>query len=589
MDVIEQGVAGLLSGTGNCIGYGIGRAKIQAGPNRNIQKQTVENPQAELARFEAAYTATQSIVQALLEREIQDTGTEDEKIFETHLAFLEDPGFVDAIREMIQNESVNAEWAVQEVGERLAKMLLEIDSDIIRERSADIRDLYATMLDQLAGKGASTGAPLTTSAGKVVLVAEELVPSFVIQINKDEVAALVSQTGNITSHAAILAKLKCLPVVVGVEGLMQAVSEGDLLVADTFAGEVHINPDKETLSALTHAAEQYDDDVCACNAEKATDAVTMDNTRVVIEANIGTPAEATLADDACAEGIGLFRSEFLFMERKTLPDEEEQFAAYRTAAETMSCREVVIRTMDIGGDKPVPSLNLPTEQNPFLGLRAIRLSLQRKDLFLTQLRAILRASAYGEIAIMFPMISSFEELHAAKAMVEEAKASLDASKQKYKHDIKVGMMVEIPATVTLSDLFAHEVDFFSIGTNDLIQYTLAADRLNQSVSSLYTPYHPAVLRQIALVAQNGHLAGIETAICGEAASDPLLQPLFVGFGIDRLSMSPNLIPLSKRTIRQCRDYACKELARRVLALPSATLVKQELLAFQQEMKNNGIA
>ena len=513
---------------------------------------------------------------------MEDTGNDGEKIFETHLAFLDDPGFVDAIREMISDESVSADWAVYEVGERLATILAQVDSDLIKERSADIRDLYATLLDHLSGKAVSSSTASTADAEPVVLVLEELVPSFVIRLNKGEVAALVSEKGNITAHAAILAKLKCIPAIVGVNGLMDAVREGDLLLADTFTGELSVNPSEQARVEILRAAELYEAEQCACNAEKAADAVTTDGTRLLIEANIGNPAEAALADEACADGVGLFRSEFLFMERRTLPDEEEQFRAYRTAAETMGSRELVIRTMDIGGDKPVPSLNLPAEQNPFLGLRAIRLSLQRDDLFMTQLRAILRASAFGNVAIMFPMISSMEELHAAKAAVEKAKASLDTEAVAYQAKIKIGMMVEIPATVTLSDLFAHEVDFFSIGTNDLIQYTLAADRLNQSVAPLYSPYHPAVLRQIALVAKNGHLSGIDTAICGEAASDPLLQPLFVGFGIDRLSMSPGMIPTAKRTIRKSRDYACKDLAQRVMALSSATQVKQELLAFQKE-------
>ena len=572
----------MLSGTGNCIGYGIGRAKIQAGQNRKVQKTIVENPGVELSRFDAAYEETKQTVEALLAREMEDTGNDGEKIFETHLAFLDDPGFVDAIREMIQEESVSAEWAVYTVGERLAEILAQVDSDLIKERSADIRDLYATLLDHLAGKGAAQGAVASGGKDPVVLVMEELVPSFVIRLNKGEVAALVSEKGNITSHAAILAKLKCIPAIVGIQGLLDAVHEGDSLLADTFAGELTVNPTEQARAEILRAAALYEAEQCACNAEKASDAVTADGTRLLIEANIGNPSEATLADEACADGVGLFRSEFLFMERRTLPDEEEQFAAYRAAAQTLGCREVVIRTMDIGGDKPVPSLNLPTEQNPFLGLRAIRLSLQRTDLFRTQLRAILRASAFGNIAIMFPMISGMEELHAAKAAVEAAKASLTAEGVAFDTKIKIGMMVEIPATVTLSDLFAHEVDFFSIGTNDLIQYSLAADRLNQSVAPLYTPYHPAVLRQIALVAKNGHLGGIETAICGEAASDPLLQPLFVGFGIDRLSMSPGMIPAAKRTIRKSRDYACKDLAQRVLGLSSATQVKQELLAFQKE-------
>jgi len=575
----------LLSGTGNCIGYGIGRAKIQAGQNRTIHKTVVEHPEAELARFDAAYEATKISVQSLLERELEDTGSDGEKIFETHLAFLDDPGFVDAIRDMIMEESVNAEWAVREVGERLAFILSQIDSEIIKERSADIRDLYATLLDHLNGNDPAQTAIGNGETGRVVLVMEELVPSYVIQLDKGAVAGLVAEKGNITSHAAILAKLKCIPAIVGVCGLMDAVSNGDMILADTFSGEVLINPDTATEQTILRAAEQYEAEQCACDAEKAADAVTTGGTRVIIEANIGSPEEATLADDACAEGVGLFRSEFLFMEGKTLPNEEKQFQAYRKAAQTMGAREVVIRTMDIGGDKPVPSLNLPAEQNPFLGLRAIRLSLQRKDLFLTQLRAILRASACGNVAIMFPMISSMEELYAAKAMVAEAKASLDAEGQAYQCDIKIGMMVEIPATVTLSDLFAREVDFFSIGTNDLIQYTLAADRLNQSVASLYTPYHPAVLRQIALVAKNGHIAGIETAICGEAASDPLLQPFFIGAGVDRLSMSPNLVPAAKRAVRRCQDDACQELARRVLALPSATEVKRALIAFQQENRS----
>lgn len=570
----------MLSGTGNCIGYGIGRAKILAGQNKHIEKTAVEHPEAELARFDAAYEATKVTVQALLDREVEDTGSDGEKIFETHLAFLDDPGFVDAIRDMITEERVNAEWAVREVGEKLAFILSQIDSEIIKERSADIRDLYITLLNHLAGTTSAQEPEGGDKAARTVLIVEELVPSFVIRLNKGEVAGLVAEKGNITSHAAILAKLKCIPAIVGVCGLTDAVKNGDLVLTDTFTGEVFINPDEETQKRLVCAAECYETEQCACDAEKAEDAITTDGTRVIIEANIGSPAEAALADEACAEGIGLFRSEFLFMESKALPDEETQFRAYRTAVETMGSREVVIRTMDIGGDKPAPGLPLPAEQNPFLGLRAIRLSLQRKDLFLTQLRAILRASAFGNAAIMFPMISSMEELREAKAVLAEAKASLCAEGIAYNAAIKVGMMVEIPATATMSDLYAHEVDFFSIGTNDLIQYTLAADRINQAVAPLYTAYHPAVLRQIAMVAKNGHLSGIETAICGEAASDPLLLPFFVGVGIDRLSMSPNLVPTAKRAVRRCRDYACKQLAQSVLMLPTATEVKQALLAFQ---------
>jgi len=576
----------LLSGTGNCIGYGIGKAKVQAGQNRNIQKTVVEHPEAELARFDAAYEATKITVQALLDREVEDTGTDGEKIFETHLAFLDDPGFVDAIRDMISEDAVNAEWAVREVGERLALMLSQIDSEIIKERSADIRDLYITLLDHLDGNVVVDEPVKDDKSGLKVLVVEELIPSYVIRLNKGEVAGLVAEKGNITSHAAILAKLKCIPAIVGVCGLMDTVKTGDLVLADTFSGEVFINPDEQTQARITCAAECYETEQCACDAEKAEDAITTDGTRVIIEANIGTPAEATLADEACAEGIGLFRSEFLFMENRTLPDEEKQYSAYREAAEKMGTREVVIRTMDIGGDKPAPGLPLPAEQNPFLGLRAIRLSLQRKDLFKTQLRAILRASAFGNVAIMFPMISSMEELRDAKAVLEEAKASLAAEGIAFCASVKVGMMVEIPATVTMSDLFAHEVDFFSIGTNDLIQYTLAADRINQAVAPLYTAYHPAVLRQIALVAKNGHLSGIETAICGEAASDPLLLPFFVGVGIDRLSMSPNLVPTAKRGVRRCRDYACKQLAQSVMMLSTATEVKQALLAHQESCKES---
>lgn len=574
----------MLSGTGNCIGYGIGRAKILAGQNKHIEKTVVEHPEAELARFDAAYEATMATVQALLEREVQDTGNDGEKIFETHLAFLDDPGFVDAIRDMISEERVNAEWAVREVGERLAIMLSQIESEIIKERSADIRDLYATLLNHLSGGGTTQQPGADGKDGRAVLVVDELVPSFVIQLNKGEVAGLVAEKGNITSHAAILAKLKCIPAIVGVCGLLDTVKDGDQVMTDTFTGEVFINPDDETQKRIACAAECYETEQCACDAEKAADAFTADGTRVVIEANIGSPAEAALADEACAEGIGLFRSEFLFMESKTLPDEETQFRAYRTAVEAMGEREVVIRTMDIGGDKPAPGLPLPAEQNPFLGLRAIRLSLQRKDLFLTQLRAILRASAFGNAAIMFPMISSMEELREAKSVLAEAKASLTAEGIAYNSAIKVGMMVEIPATVTMSDLYAHEVDFFSIGTNDLIQYTLAADRINQAVAPLYTAYHPAVLRQIALVAKNGHLSGIETAICGEAASDPLLLPFFVGAGVDRLSMSPNLVPTAKRAVRRCRDYACKQLAQSVLMLATASEVKQALLAFQDSCR-----
>ncbi len=577
-----QGVVGLLNGTGNCIGFGRGRAKVKAGQVRDIKKYVVENYQTELLRFEAAFDETKRTVEALLDKEIAAAGDDGEKIFESHLAFLEDPGFVDAIRETIQNESVNAEWAVREVGERIAMILAQVDSELISERSADIRDLYNSMLDYLAGRTADEPEDAGDAKERFVIVMEELVPSFVIGLDQDRVSALVSEKGNITAHAAILAKLKGIPTVVGVCGVCSAVTDGDLIVADSFSGDVHVNPDEQTLDSLTCAMARFDEEQCACAAEKQMDAVTKDGTRIIVEANIGKPDEAALASDVCADGIGLFRSEFLFMERSTLPDEEEQFSAYTQAAKTMCGREVVIRTMDIGGDKPVPSLQLPAEQNPFLGLRAIRVSLQKKDLFLTQLRAILRASVYGDIAILFPMISSMEELTQAKTMVDEAKASLDQSGHAYHADIKIGIMVEIPSVATMSDLFAKEVDFFSIGTNDLIQYTLATDRLNQSIASLYTPYHPAVLRQIAQVAQNGHQAGIETAICGEAASDPLLLPAFIGFGVDRLSMSPNSVPMTKRNVRKYDSKDCEALAQRIVSLPSATAVKESLLAFQQE-------
>ncbi len=570
----------MLKGTGNSIGYGIGRAKIQAGSFREIQRIQVERPQEELARFETAYEATKQTVQALLEREIADAGDDGEKIFETHLAFLDDPGFVDAIRETIASESVNAEWAVREVGERLAQILQQVESDLIRERSADIRDLYGSLLRALSGENSEGGAA-EPGAERAVLVMQELAPSFVIRLDRENVAALVAQNGNITSHAVILAKLKCIPTIVGVKGLLGCVSEGDLLLVDSFTGELRVNPDAEAVSSHNRAAERYEQEVRVCNAEMGADAVTADGTRIAIEANIGAPGEASLASDVCAEGIGLFRSEFLFMERGAPPDEEEQYCAYLQAARAMNGREVVIRTMDIGGDKPAPCLPLPQEQNPFLGLRAIRLSLRHRDLFLTQLRAILRAGTGGKVSVMFPMISSLEELREAKAAVEEAKASLDAEGIAYGKDIKIGIMVEIPSAAVLSDLFAREVDFFSIGTNDLIQYTLAADRLNQAVAPLYTPYHPAVLRMIALVAQNGQKNQIVTAICGEAAANPLLQPLFIGFGVNRLSMSPSLIPLAKHAIRRCSGADCQELARRVLTLATAEQVKEELLSYRQ--------
>lgn len=547
-------------------GIAIGKVLVYKEPKLVVELKKVQDTDFELERLNRAIEISKEEIQGLYEETLKNIGESEAQIFSAHKMMLEDPEFIDGVKSKIEKEKVNAEWAVKEVSKQLIELLENIEDEYLRARALDLKDVSKRLLIKLLGVESKD---IKNLKEKCILVAEDLTPSDMAQLNKDMVLGFVTELGGKTSHTAIMAKNLNIPAVAGLNDITNLAENGDMIIIDGNEGLVLLNPTEEKVKVYEEKKRKYDKFKRLVKQMKGHDTISKDGIKVELAANIGTPKDMDNVIENDAEGIGLFRTEFLYMDSDSMPTEEEQFNAYKTVAERLGGKPVVIRTLDVGGDKDIPYLNLPLEMNPFLGLRAIRLCLERVEILRTQLRALLRASAYGNIKIMFPMISSIKEIRDAKKVLEEVKEELRKENIPFNEDIEVGIMVEIPAVAIHSDIFAKEVDFFSIGTNDLIQYTVAVDRGNQNISYLYSQYHPAVLKLIKMTIENGHKAGIWVGMCGEAAGDEKLIPLLLAMGLDEFSMNPSSILKARWIINKTSKKEIEGMIDTILSLPTA--------------------
>lgn len=556
-------MARIVEGIAASAGIAIARAFLLKSPDFHIERKTIGSAKREMVRLAAALEKAKQELESVKQRAQAKLGEDKAAIFAAHLLVLQDPEFIGPIQNKIREENINAEFAVREVANMYIGMFEQLDNEYMKERAADIRDVTQRLLAHLLGVKL---ADLQAISEEVIIVAEDVTPSDTAQMDTRYVKGFATDIGGRTSHSAIMARSLEIPAVVGTKQVTEAVEPNMWIVVDGLDGNVIINPTDEELEAYRKKQAQYE-------AQRATWAklvnektVTADGVRIELAANIGPPEDIESVLKNGAEGIGLYRTEFLYMGRTQLPSEEEQYNAYKTVLEKMDGKPVVIRTLDIGGDKELPYLNMPKELNPFLGFRAIRLCLEMQDMFRVQLRALLRASMFGNLKIMFPMIATLEEFRQAKQIVEEEKAKLIAEGISVAGRIEIGIMVEVPATALLADVFAKEVDFFSIGTNDLIQYTMAADRMNEKVSYLYQPYHPALLRLIDMVIQAAHKEGKWAGMCGEMAGDPVAIPLLLGLGLDEFSMSASSILQARNMMKKLSREELEAHARKAMAM-----------------------
>lgn len=531
--------------TGKSIFKGIAIGKIlfyQKG-EQPVKRVKVEDTAEQIKRYEDARAKAAEQLQGLYEKALKEVGEANAAVFEVHQMMLEDDDYIDSVVNIIETQQVNAEFAVATTGDNFAKMFAEMEDDYFKARAADVKDISERMVNILSGN--ESGGALGDEP--VIVVAEDLAPSETVQMDKEKLLAFVTRLGSANSHTAILARTMNIPALIEVD--IKEEWNGKMAVVDGYTGTFYIDPDEETLKKMQ---EKKEEDIKArelLQELKGKEDITVDGKHIKLYANIGGVKDVTsvLANDAA--GIGLFRSEFLYLESDNYPDEEAQFQAYKTVAENMAGKKVIVRTLDIGADKQVDYFNLDHEENPAMGYRAIRICLDRRDIFRTQLRALLRASAYGNIGIMYPMIISVDEVKEIKKIVESIKAELTEKGIEY-GEVEQGIMIETPAAVMISDLLAEEVDFFSIGTNDLTQYTLAIDRQNSKLDNIYDSHHPAVLRMIQKTIENGHKAGCWVGICGELGADMTLTETFLKMGIDELSVSPTFVLPIRKLIRE---------------------------------------
>ena len=558
-----------LNGIAASNGIAIAKAYRLVEPDLSFEKVTVEDSAAEIDRFRQAMAQSKSELEAIRDRAKIDLGADKAAIFEAHLLVLSDPELNAPIEDKIKSENVNAETALKETADMFIMMFEQMDNEYMKERAADIRDVTKRVLSHLLGVHIVNPSMI---AEEVIIVAEDLTPSDTAQLNRQFVKGFTTNIGGRTSHSAIMARSMEIPAVVGTKTATEEINNGDLVVVDGLKGEVHINPTPELVEQYRKTHEEYEVQKAEWAKLVNEPTVSADDHHVELAANIGTPKDLKGVRENGGEGVGLYRTEFLYMGRDQLPTEEEQFEAYKAVLEGMSGKPVVVRTLDIGGDKELPYLELPKELNPFLGFRAIRLCLEEQDIFRTQLRALLRASSYGNLKIMFPMIATLDEFREAKAILEEEKQKLISENQKVAEHIELGIMVEIPSTAVLADQFAKEVDFFSIGTNDLIQYTMAADRMNQRVSYLYQPYSPSILRLVKMVIDAAHAEGKWAGMCGEMAGDETAIPVLLGLGLDEFSMSATSILKARSLIRNLKKSDMEKLVQEVLNMQTTDQV-----------------
>ncbi|EAE7467068.1 phosphoenolpyruvate--protein phosphotransferase [Listeria monocytogenes] len=550
-----------LKGIAASDGIAIAKAYLLVEPDLSYEKTEVTDVESEVKRFESALEVSRTELSMIREKAAKDLGEDKAQIFDAHLLVLNDPELTGPIEESIKNSKTNAETALQETTDMFIGMFESMDNEYMRERAADIKDVRKRVLSHLLGVTIPNPALIDE---EVVVVAADLTPSDTAQLNRNFVKGFVTDIGGRTSHSAIMARSLEIPAVVGTKEVTASVAKNDIVIIDGLEGNVIIHPTEEQIAHYEKIKSDFALQQAEWDKLKNEKSVSKDGVHVELAANIGTPNDLEGVISNGGEAVGLYRTEFLYMGRDNFPTEEEQFEAYKAVVSGMDGKSVVVRTLDIGGDKTLPYLELPEEMNPFLGFRAIRLCFANEELFRTQLRALLRASVYGNLKIMFPMIATVNEFRQARDILLDEKAKLKAAGTEVSDSIELGIMIEIPAAAVLADQFAKEVDFFSIGTNDLIQYTMAADRMNERVSYLYQPYNPSILRLVKMVIDASHKEGKWTGMCGEMAGDQTAVPLLLGLGLDEFSMSASSILKSRSLIKRLDQSEMVKLAEEAL-------------------------
>lgn len=555
----------MLKGIAASSGVAIAKVYKLEQPKIEIVKKDAVS-EVEIKRLHDALNQTKADIELIKERASVNLNEEELAVFDAHLMMASDPELLSQIESMIQNDQVNAEFAANEVANMMITMFESMDNDYMKERAADVKDVTARLIAHILGVHIPD---LTTINESVIVVAHDLTPSDTAQLNKKFTKGFATAIGGRTSHSAIMARSLEIPAVVGCQGILDRVNHGDLLILDAVEGEVFINPDQETIAKYEKKIEEVAAEKEALKVLISAKSETKDGHEVELSGNIGTPKDVVGVLNNGGEGVGLYRTEFLYMDNDHFPTEEEQFEAYKEVLQGMGNRRVVVRTLDIGGDKTLPYFTFPEEMNPFLGYRAIRLCLDRTDIFRTQLRALIRASIYGRLCIMFPMIATVKEFRDAKAIYTDEFEKLKSEGVEVANNIEVGMMVEIPAAAVNADNFAKEADFFSIGTNDLIQYTMAADRMSEHVSYLYQPYNPSILRLIKMTIDGAHKEGKWAGMCGEMAGEPYAVAILLGLGLDEFSMSATSILKARRMVKSLSKKEMEDVAKKALSLATA--------------------
>lgn len=548
-------------GIGASEGIGIGQVVIIEEQEVKVERRTISDADAEIARLNEAMDHFEEVTNQMADKMAETVGEQDADILRGHVILLRDPMVGDQVNAMIRGEMVNAEVALDQSLDQMAEMFRSIPDELIQQRATDLMDIKSRMLKILNG---IEEVDISAVPEGTVLVAKDLTPSMTAGIDPKNIAGILTEVGGRTSHSAILARAMEIPAVLSIERICQEVINGDTVVLDGTTGEVYVNPEEEIVASYEQKKKAFAEEKALLQQYKGQPSKTKDGKQVELVCNIGKPEDADKVVECDGEGVGLFRTEFLFMDRDSVPTEEEQFEAYKTVAEKLAGKPVIIRTLDIGGDKAIDYLGLEQEENPFLGFRAIRFCLQRPDIYRVQLRALLRASAYGQIKIMVPLVTGVEELRQVKALIKEIMEELDKEQIAYNKEIQVGVMMETPAAAVVADLLAKEADFFSIGTNDLTGYTMAVDRGNAKVAYLYSAYNPAVLRSIKRIIECGKKEGIFVGMCGEAAADHKLIPLLLAFDLDEFSVSATSVLKTRKAIADCDEASAKELADRVM-------------------------
>lgn len=566
----------MMKGIGASPGIAIGKALVVEENEIVIEKRAVTDVEAEVKKLNDAVEVSKEELTAVKEKVAKEVGEEESEIFGAHLLVLEDPEFIGKAENKIKNEAVNAEYALNEVKDMFVAIFEGMDNAYMKERATDVKDVTGRVLRHILGIKV---IDLSSLKDEVVLVAHDLTPSDTATMDKSKVLGFLTDIGGRTSHTAIMSRTLEIAAIVGLSDATKTIKDNDMVIFDGDTGEVFVNPEQSLIDEYTEKKRLFEEEKKELELLKGKKSVTTDGKHVELAGNIGTPndIEGLIKNDA--EGVGLYRTEFLYMNSDKFPEEDTQYEAYKAVLEGMEGKPVVIRTLDIGGDKKLSYFEMEKEMNPFLGYRAIRLCLDKTEIFKTQLRALYRASVHGKLRIMFPMISSLEELLKAKEICNEVKKELSNEGIEYSKDVEIGMMIEVPSAAVISDILAKHVDFFSIGTNDLIQYTCAVDRMNQKISYLYNQFNPAVLRLINLVIKNAHAEGKWVGMCGESAGDQKMIPILLGFGLDEFSMSPISILRARKLVTSVSEADMKALANEVLSLSTAEEIEEYMEKF----------